>query len=233
MEERLSHEPPDVPDPDLENLLRLSVASFSDGVNTGYYINTYTTKACPTMDGVLEELRLGLERLQHQREQEAMRQKQVAEKDPCLLTEEDQKNLKGKSSFAEAMRTLNRLSSSYRRCYWKSGTEMLFPILFGHLTFASHRCWTVFVKKAVFMAYEARRKVWGETIRNAAKDAAGGEMLQYLRPGLPPYPLLGWRRRILEDGSELLDGPNGESCLTTAEAMSCCLLYTSDAADDP
>ena len=223
MEERLSPDGSDGPDPDLENLLRLSVASFSDGVNTGYYINTYTTKQCPTMDGVLEELRLGLERLQHQREQEAMQQKQVAEKDPGQLTTEEQKILKGKSSFAEAMRTLNRLSSSYRRCYWKSGTEMLFPILFGHLTFASHRCWTVFVKKGVFMAFEARRKVWGETIRKAAKEAGGGEMLQHLRPGLPPYPLLGWRRRTLEDGSELLDGPNGETCLTTAEAMSCLL----------
>ena len=35
----------------------------SDGVNTGFYINAYTTKQCPTMGGVLEEMRRGLERL--------------------------------------------------------------------------------------------------------------------------------------------------------------------------
>ena len=51
MEHRLSSDLPDACDPDLEVLLRLSVASFSDGVNTGYYINTYTTKQCPTMGG--------------------------------------------------------------------------------------------------------------------------------------------------------------------------------------
>ena len=116
MEERLSGDSSVEPDPEMENLLRLSVANFSDGVNTGYYINTYTTKQCPTMGGVLEELRLGLERLQHQREQEAMQQSHVVEKDPALLTNEKRKILKGKSSFAKDLRTLNRLSSSYRRC---------------------------------------------------------------------------------------------------------------------
>ena len=80
MEERLFGDSSVEHDPDLENLLRLSVANFSDGVNTGYYINTYTTKQCPTMGGVLEELRLGLERLQHQRELEAMQQSHVVER---------------------------------------------------------------------------------------------------------------------------------------------------------
>ena len=41
-------------------------AAFSDGLNTGFYINSYTTKQCPTMEGVLEEMRRGLERLQLQ-----------------------------------------------------------------------------------------------------------------------------------------------------------------------
>ena len=115
MEERLSGDSSVEPDPELENLLRLSVANFSDGVNTGYYINTYTTKQCPTMGGVLEELRLGLERLQHQREQEAMQQSHVVEKDPALLTNEEQKILKGKSPFAEALRTLNRSPAGRNR----------------------------------------------------------------------------------------------------------------------
>ena len=48
-------------------LLAESTASFSDAINTSFYINSYTTKHCPTMDGVLEELRRGIERLGTQR----------------------------------------------------------------------------------------------------------------------------------------------------------------------
>lgn len=48
--------------------LEEATASFSDGINTGFYINSYTTKHCPTMDVVLEELRKGIARLEEQRE---------------------------------------------------------------------------------------------------------------------------------------------------------------------
>ena len=42
------------------DMLREAGAAFSDGINTGFYINSYTTKQCPTMEGVLEEMRRGL-----------------------------------------------------------------------------------------------------------------------------------------------------------------------------
>ena len=61
----------------------------------------------------------------------------------------------GKSPFAETMRTLMRLSSSYRRCYWKSGSESIFPMLFGHMCFSSHSCWTLFVQKALYLATQS------------------------------------------------------------------------------
>ena len=51
----------------IEEMQKAAKASFSDGVNTGYYINAYTTKHCPTMDGVLEEMRRGIERMQQSR----------------------------------------------------------------------------------------------------------------------------------------------------------------------
>ena len=34
--------------------LKASVASFADAINIGFYVNSYTTKQCPTMEGVLE-----------------------------------------------------------------------------------------------------------------------------------------------------------------------------------
>ena len=51
----------------LEEMESAATAAFCDGINTGFYINSYTTKHCPTMNGVLEELRRGLERLQQTR----------------------------------------------------------------------------------------------------------------------------------------------------------------------
>ena len=49
---------------------RATTAAFADAINTGFYVNSYTTKQCPTMDGVLENLRQGLLRLEEQRQQE-------------------------------------------------------------------------------------------------------------------------------------------------------------------
>ena len=108
---------------------------------------------------------------------------------------------------------------------------MLFPILFGHMTFASHRCWTVFVKKGVYLAFEARRRAWGDTVRQGAKEAGGGELIHHIRQGLPPCPLVGWRRRRVEGDLELLEGPNGETCATTAEAMSTMLAAQAQRSD--
>ena len=130
----------------------------------------------------------------------------------------EQRALRGKTPFAEAMRTLTRLSSSYRRCYWKSGSEMLFPLLYGHMTFASHRCWTVYVKKAVFLAAQAWRTMYGRSVRHAALAAGGGETIRYIRPGMDPYPLIGWTRHD-EDGAVYFKGPNGEICDSEASAF--------------
>ena len=69
------------------------------------------------LEGVLDELRKGIERLDEARR--------------LAKDEQESKGLtcgsKPKSPFAETLATLMRLSSSYRRCYWKSGSEMMFP----------------------------------------------------------------------------------------------------------
>ena len=53
-----------------DKMLKQATDGFRDGINTGFYINSYTTKHCPTMAGVLEELRGGIERLENQRQSE-------------------------------------------------------------------------------------------------------------------------------------------------------------------
>ena len=176
------------------------IAGFSDGLNTGFYINSYTTKQCPSMEGVLEEMRKGLDRLQAMREVEKAREQQQGDG-----------TKKRPGRFAETMQLLKRLSASYRRCYWKSASEMLFPIFYGHMTFASHRCWKVFIKKGVFLAAEAWRREFGRAVRHAALRDGGGEILQYNRAGMDPYPLVGWKKIPLE-GSDVVvyEGPDGQ-----------------------
>ena len=135
------------------------------------------------MEGVLENLRQGLIRLEEQREKERedLHQQRLATERALgrELTKDELKPFKGKTVFQETMRTINRLNSSYRRCYWKSGAEMIFPILYEHMTFASHRCWTVYAKKAVFQAADAWRRSYGSSVRHAAIKAGGGEIIQH------------------------------------------------------
>ena len=47
-------------DRDFVRAIRCCVSdAFSDGINSGYYINSYTTKPGPGLAGMLEELRKG------------------------------------------------------------------------------------------------------------------------------------------------------------------------------
>ena len=101
------------------------LGSFSDGINTGFYINAYTTKHCPTMDGVLEEMRRGLERLHEAREaararrEEDLKAKAAADDDAKGLTCGEAVAVpapRRRTTFGDTLEVLKRLSASYRRC---------------------------------------------------------------------------------------------------------------------
>ena len=47
----------------LRTASKAALAIFVDAHNTGYYVNAYTTKLNPTMDGVLKRLLDGMRRL--------------------------------------------------------------------------------------------------------------------------------------------------------------------------
>ena len=65
-----------------------------------------------------------------------------------------------------------------RKCFWKSGTEMLFPIMYGTMTYASHRCWQVYIKPMVWMCFERWRHRYGEQVRHQLVKNGGGEVLR-------------------------------------------------------
>ena len=107
------------------------------------------------MDGVLEELRRGIERLETQRRGEDGRGKKVASvvldakvlhrgSDTTAIASASTSargaseeaaavapTVKTQSAFGKTLATLTRLSASYRRCYWKSGSEIFFRIMLG------------------------------------------------------------------------------------------------------
>ena len=70
--------------------------------------------------------------------------------------------------FSETLKTLSRLiSSSYRRCHWKSAAEVIFPLLQQHLTYASHRTWKLFTKKAIYLAMASWRRLYSDSVLQA------------------------------------------------------------------
>lgn len=127
--------------------------------------------------------------------------------------------------FSETMKTLARLSSSYRRCHWKSAAELIFPLLYEHLTFASHRTWKLFVKKAIFFTVTAWRKQYGESVLHAVDgESAQRDPVIYRRAGVDDVVLAGWQKvsRIDEDTGDMsyvYIGPGGQACTDLAEAF--------------
>ena len=99
-------------------------AIFVDAHNTGYYINAYTTKLNPTMENVLRRLLDGVRRLQDEWAQRA------TDAQPSDAPSSKPGVEKNREAFRRTIQLLSRFETSFRRATWKSGSELLFPILF-------------------------------------------------------------------------------------------------------
>ena len=104
---------------------------FVDAHNTGYYVNAYTTKLNPTMDDVLRKLLDGVRRLNDEwHKKEAVEKPDENPPDAAAAARRD--------TYRRTMQVLARFETCFRRASWKGGSEMVFPILFGHLSFMTH-----------------------------------------------------------------------------------------------
>ena len=155
-----------------------SSAMFVDAHNTGYYVNSYTTKLNPTMDSVLRNLLDGVRRLQQE-------WRSTDDGEPTMDAAS-----RGKQGFRRTMQVLGRFETCFRRASWKSGSEMVFPILFGHLAFTTHRCWTVFMRKAIYLAAESWRRAYGQVAVQQQSDKVSA--LQYKLPNGDDVIFVGW-----------------------------------------
>ena len=149
------------------------------------------------MDTVLEKLLAGVRRLNDEwREADAAKPAHEAA------------TTRRQADFRRTMQLLSRFETSFRRASWKSGSEMMFPILFGHLSFTTHRCWTVFVRKAMWLAGEAWRQAYGQLATQDLEDEPCS--ITYTFPdgatvALPP----GWREGV-RDGKTVYESPTGQ-----------------------
>ena len=117
---------------------------FVDSHNTGYYINSYTTKVSPGMGNVMEKLLNGVRRLRDQwdaADQTATPSRGEARDTVAAPASEAARSLeetKRQTTFRHIVQLLSQFESAVRRASWKSGAEMVFPMLFGHMSFTTH-----------------------------------------------------------------------------------------------
>ena len=111
-------------------------ALFQDAHNAGFYINEYTTKINVLGDKLLQGLRKAAERQQDQM-------------DAAALDESGKKITKAQ----KALQMLRKMVHLIARLQVKSGAEMAFPILFGHMSFSSHRTWELNVRRPVALLW--------------------------------------------------------------------------------
>ena len=112
---------------------------FADAHNAGFYINSYTTKLNPGMGTVLQRLLEGVLRLHAE------------------WAANQEQSTRPPSAYKKTMQMLSRFDTSFRRASWKRGTEMVFPMLFGHMPFNTHRCWCVYMRKAFWLGAQSWR----------------------------------------------------------------------------
>ena len=106
------------------------------------------------------------------------------------------------------MQVLSQFESSFRRASWKSGSEMVFPMLFGHLAFLTHRCMTVFLRRAQFLAQETWRQAYGQLAIQGGLPDDSCE-ITYQLPDGREVKLQGWREGTRGD-TLVYEGPDGQ-----------------------
>ena len=203
-----------VPDAGSEEFDRLleqnALATFIDAHNTSYYVNSYTTKVNPTMDGVLCKLLDGVRRLRDEWEDSEAQRQERARNGPPSEQEKQPRAIadaRRRESFRRTMQVLCRFETCFRRASWKSGSEMVFPMLFGHLAFMTHRCWKVFMRRAIYLAAEAWRRAYGQ-LETVARPP--DSFVAYTLPANGEVVLMtGWSREKRGD-IDVYTSPDGE-----------------------
>ena len=159
-------------DPDLSKLTaeveRETRSLFQDAHNAGFYINEYTTKVNVLGDKLLLGLRRAAE-------------KQRDQMDAAALEESD----KTITRAQQALQMLRKMVHLIARLQIKSGAEMAFPMLFGHMSFSTHRTWEVNVRRPVALLWKSWEAEHGKSLQRLRQSATFRHTLNMYLPQEP------------------------------------------------
>ena len=80
-------------------------------------------------------------------------------------------------------------------------------MLFGHLAFMTHRCWKIFMRKAIYLAAEAWRREYGQL---ETKAHIPDSSITYTLPGSDDAVIMrGWSQ-VQRDDRIVYIGPEGD-----------------------
>ncbi len=112
---------------------------------------------------------------------------------------------------------LIRINTAYTKAKHIGGAQLVFPMLFGHMCYQTHRCWNVWTKAAVWRAMQSWRKASkGCAAEESHASLPSGQLVLAHRGKMSPLPTR-WKQR----GSGVLapDGTVYDSIATARRAF--------------
>ena len=151
----------------LQELEQETQGAFQDAHNQGFYINEYTTKVHALGDKLMQGLQRIAQKI-HASEADGSVEK---------LTTRQRNKERVKMVLKKLVHLMNSLQV-------KSGSELVFPMLFDHMSFATHRCWETNLK----VAYAKTLSAWQDHFKGSLKalheKASVSQSIGFLLPSL-------------------------------------------------
>ena len=158
----------------------------------------YTTKMGVGMAEFMKYLRAGVERKLEEIKDEDRR-----------LQEQHKATGTGRQSVAPSKKQaqlLLRIHTAYTRAKHVGGAQLVFPMLFGHMCYSTHRHWNVWIKTAVWRAQESWRRAYASQLPRPQQKASDREQLAIAHRGCMVFLPKNWRRRPSDNAILAPDG---------------------------
>ena len=95
------------------------------------------------------------------------------------------------SRARQALQMLRKMVHLIARLQVKSGAEMAYPVIFGHMSFSTHRTWEVNVRRPVALLWKSWEASHGKSLQRLRHSASFRHTLNMFLPqerdvALPP-----------------------------------------------
>ncbi len=150
----------------LEELKSEFHSAFQDARSTGFHINEYTTKVNALGDKLLDGLRRASEKV--------LRQEDAQKPNLDQTAHQEQRN-RIKAVLKKLVYLMNTLQV-------KSGSELVFPMLFDHLSFSTHKTWEMNMKVPYAKALSSWESYFKATLKTLRQNATFAMKIGFLWP---------------------------------------------------